>query len=277
MTHRRPLRCARPTGFAALRGRREPNTEGTPPPAMRAAQARLAPAPSKARAGRLARRGKTASRLDPRQPRRALVDQRLAQAGQRTQLTDLRRRNPRLGQASLLQQQPQPARILTVGLGPLLASPPRPCLGHPARCATAPARASASHTNNQPVHASTATCISHSANPATHSSTASGDAPILPRASSPVSLTSASKMIWARCTSKPAVTIPIGPPSCSKLISRTQCRPLNGWRPASSCHLFLVGRTGEVASVCRGFHSVLVLARGWIHPVGATRSFFRVA
>ena len=27
MTHRRPLRCARPTGFAALRGRREPNTD----------------------------------------------------------------------------------------------------------------------------------------------------------------------------------------------------------------------------------------------------------
>ncbi len=73
-----------------------------------------------------------------------------------------------------------------------------------ARCATAPADTSASHTNSQPVHASTATSIRRPAKRPVHRVTAAGVASIRPRITSPESVSSASKVICARCTSNPA-------------------------------------------------------------------------
>ena len=72
-----------------------------------------------------------------------------------------------------------------------------------ARCATAPAATNASRTNSQPVQASTATSISPSKR-STQRATAAGVASIRPRVSSPESVSSASKVICARCTSNPA-------------------------------------------------------------------------
>src|SRR4051812_34458633 len=73
-----------------------------------------------------------------------------------------------------------------------------------ARCGVAPAAASASHTNSQPVHASTATSISRPAKRAVQRVTAAGVESIRPRVTSPVSVSTASKVICARCTSNPA-------------------------------------------------------------------------
>src|SRR4051794_15506860 len=47
-------------------------------------------------------------RLDPLEPARALVDQRLAQPGLRAPLAYVRGRDPRLRQAALGEQRPQP-------------------------------------------------------------------------------------------------------------------------------------------------------------------------
>src|SRR5439155_7827106 len=73
-----------------------------------------------------------------------------------------------------------------------------------ARCGTAPASASASHTNSQPVQASTATCTCRPGKRSTHADTASRVESIRPRVTSPLSVSSASKVIWFRCTSYPA-------------------------------------------------------------------------
>src|SRR4051794_16626625 len=73
-----------------------------------------------------------------------------------------------------------------------------------ARCGVAPAADSASQTNSQPVHASTATSISRPAKRATQRATAAGVESIRPRITSPVSVSNASKVICARCTSNPA-------------------------------------------------------------------------
>src|SRR3954447_6978999 len=73
-----------------------------------------------------------------------------------------------------------------------------------ARCTTTPALAKTSYTNSQPVHASNATSTCSPTNCATHSPTASRSARNRPRKTSPVSVSSASKVICARCTSNPA-------------------------------------------------------------------------
>ena len=72
-----------------------------------------------------------------------------------------------------------------------------------ARCGSAPAAASASHTNSQPVHASTATRTSPSKR-RVQALTAAGVASIRPRLTSPVSVFKASNVICLRCTSNPA-------------------------------------------------------------------------
>ena len=65
-------------------------------------------------------------RVDPLQPFGALVDQRLAQADAGAQVEDVRRRDPRFGQAALDQQLPHEARVEAIGLraalGPALGA-----------------------------------------------------------------------------------------------------------------------------------------------------------
>src|SRR3954463_3699727 len=63
--------------------------------------------------------------LDPLHPAGALIDQRLAQPPLGTPLTHVRGRYPRLRQATLHEQGPQPARIGAIGLGPTLLAPQR--------------------------------------------------------------------------------------------------------------------------------------------------------
>jgi hypothetical protein len=58
-----------------------------------------------------------------------------------------------------------------------------------------------SQTNSQPVHASTATSMSRPAKRATQRQMAAGVESIRPRVISPVSVSSASNVICARCTS----------------------------------------------------------------------------
>jgi hypothetical protein len=72
-----------------------------------------------------------------------------------------------------------------------------------ARCGSAPAVASASLTNSQPVHASTATLTSPSKR-LTQAVTAAGVASIRPPLTSPDSVSKASNVICLRCTSNPA-------------------------------------------------------------------------
>ena len=105
-----------------------------------------------------------------------------------------------------------------------------------ARCGTAPAATSASQTNSQPVQASTATSISRPAKRSAQRATAAGVASIRPRLTSPDSVSSASKVICARCTSNPA-TIAIGASSKAPALptSRESLAPSGGG--PSSCHL----------------------------------------
>src|SRR3954447_5856398 len=115
---------------------------------------------------------------------RALIDQRVPHPRPRAPLPDVLGRDPRLGQPALGEQLAQPPGVLAVGLGaPLAPRNARVSTGS-ARCATAPAATSASHTNSQPVHASTATCISRPPNRFAHRVTWSTPAGITARCSS---------------------------------------------------------------------------------------------
>ena len=118
------------------------------------------------------------------------------------------RRDPRLGQPPLREQLAQPQRVLAVGLRAPLAPRNARVSTVSARCATPPARATARATNSQPVHASIATCTSRPQNRPTHSSTATGDAPIRPRQTSPVAASKQSNVICRKCTSNPAMIAP---------------------------------------------------------------------
>jgi hypothetical protein len=73
-----------------------------------------------------------------------------------------------------------------------------------ARCGITPAALSSSQTNSQPVQASSATSIRRPGKRSTQAETAARLESIRPRLSSPVSVSRASKVIWARCTSNPA-------------------------------------------------------------------------
>src|SRR5215216_6389696 len=121
-----------------------------------------------------------------------------------------------------------------------------------ARCGTAPAATSASQTNSQPVHASTATCTSRPVKRPTQRSTAAGVASIRPRLTSPVSLSSASKVICARCTSNPA-TIAIGASFEFRQLPIARTISRRAERGPSSCHLYAKclwsGACGEVLEV----------------------------
>src|SRR4051794_28310810 len=134
-------------------------------------------------------------RLDPLRPARALVDERLAQPCLGAPFAHVRGRDPRLRQPPLHEQRPQPARVGAIGLGVALLSRNALVSAGSARCTTTPMLASTSYTNNQPVHASTATSICSPVNCATHAPTASRSARKRPRKTSPVSLSSASKVI----------------------------------------------------------------------------------
>src|SRR4051812_43916007 len=103
--------------------------------------------------------------------------------------------------------------------------------------------ASASYTNNQPVHASNATSTRSPANWPTHAPTASRSARKRPRTTSPVSVFSASKVICARCTSNPA-RIAIRGLLCSSEVPTRESLASSGGGPArkrpgprGSCHL----------------------------------------
>ena len=111
-----------------------------------------------------------------------------------------------------------------------------------ARCATAPAATSASHTNSQPVHASTAT--SHLAPPkrSTHDRTAAGDASIRPRAHLPVSVSNASNVICLRCTSNPA-TIAIRASFAFRQLATARTISRRAGGGPGSCHLCATSST----------------------------------
>ena len=89
-----------------------------------------------------------------------------------------------------------------------------------ARCVTAPQRSSARATNSQPVHASTATCTTRPANRPTHCSTAAGVESIFPRNTSPVPVSTASKVICRRCTSNPTTIAPALTPTSNAVHRR---------------------------------------------------------
>src|SRR3954453_17969614 len=112
-----------------------------------------------------------------------------------------------------------------------------------AKCATTPASAKTSYTNNQPVHASNATSMCSPANCLTQSPTASRSARNRPRRTSPVSVFSASNVICARCTSNPA-RIAIRGLLCSSEIPHRESLASSGGGPdrkrpvpKGSCHL----------------------------------------
>jgi hypothetical protein len=103
-----------------------------------------------------------------------------------------------------------------------------------ARCGTAPARSSAPETNNQPVHASSATCTSRSPKRAAQRSTALRRR-VYPSAHE-LTVSKASNVICLRCTSKPATIVSSGPPSSSGTAISRECFALSRGRPCS-CHL----------------------------------------
>ena len=166
--------------------------------------------------------------LDPLQPGGAFVDQGLAQPRAGAPLAHMCGRIQASGRrpshSSVRSQRASSRSVLARRFLPrsALASPAS------AKCGTAPACCSASHTNSQPVHASTATSTRCPAKAETQPQTASGVAAKRPRLTSPVRSSKASKVICARCTSNPATIATRASSSSANSTTRESLAPSGG-------------------------------------------------
>jgi hypothetical protein len=158
----------------------------------------------------------------------------LSEGDSRAQRADVVGQDRGLGKPALREQRPRPARVGAVGLG-AAPSPPQRASRRPGRGGGLRRRARA------PGRRSTSRCTSRARHgPHGPQSTRPLRRPprlatILPVVTSRVSVSSASKEIWARWMPKPATTMP-GRTSSSS--ARAQSRSLSGRRSLGSCHLW---------------------------------------
>ena len=190
-------------------------------------------------------------------------------------------RDPRLGEPAVGQQLAQPARVLAIGLRATLATPQRTRLH---RLGQMRHRTGADQrvTDEQPPRAGLDRDIDpRPAKRSAQRATAAGVASIRPRITSPVSVSSASKVICARCTSNPATIairasfefrhLPIarmisrraegGPSSCHLSASFQSSAP----PPGGACVGRRPGAQGRRVLLGKG----AVLAHRLAHPLAA--------
>jgi hypothetical protein len=170
----------------------------------------------------------------------AVVDQGLAQPHGGTQVQDPPRRDPRARQPALLQQLPQQPGVGAVGLGPPLGAAQAAGLGRLSQMREEPGRLELLDHEPPAGAPSTANAPSTRGSPLSQPrSVARVAGAIRPRWVSPLSRSTQSKVIWARCTSSPPMML-IGTSFELRPCGLQHDHPCLSRRGPCTCHLFLL-------------------------------------